>query len=109
MSKQMQASVREVLIVTMMLASMNCTLDPLIYYFSTEGFRNTFKKLRRGQTWHSDTGVIRNQVVEQKSTRNHAASTAKQLPSENFHCPGEAVPALPTTVFLNGPIEDSEI
>ncbi|XP_024998720.2 lysophosphatidic acid receptor 5 [Gallus gallus] len=107
--KQMQASVREVLIVTMMLASMNCTLDPLIYYFSTEGFRNTFKKLRRGQTWHSDTGVIRNQVVEQKSTRNHAASTAKQLPSENFHCPGEAVPALPTTVFLNGPIEDSEI
>ncbi|XP_021252091.1 lysophosphatidic acid receptor 5 isoform X2 [Numida meleagris] len=107
--KQMQASVREVLIVTMMLASMNCTLDPLIYYFSTEGFRNTFKKLRRGQTWHSDIGMVRNQVVEQKSTRNHAASAAKQLPSENFRCPSESVPALPTAVFLNGPIEDSEI
>ncbi|KFQ63605.1 Lysophosphatidic acid receptor 5, partial [Pelecanus crispus] len=40
-----QDSVRQVLIMTMLLASMNCTLDPLIYYFSTEGFRNTFKKL----------------------------------------------------------------
>ncbi|KFV60532.1 Lysophosphatidic acid receptor 5, partial [Gavia stellata] len=43
--QETQASVRQVLIMTMLLASMNCTLDPLIYYFSTEGFRNTFKKL----------------------------------------------------------------
>ncbi|KFP16256.1 Lysophosphatidic acid receptor 5, partial [Egretta garzetta] len=40
-----QAFVRQVLITTMLLASMNCTLDPLIYYFSTEGFHNTLKKL----------------------------------------------------------------
>uniref|UniRef100_A0A672TWD1 Lysophosphatidic acid receptor 5 n=1 Tax=Strigops habroptila TaxID=2489341 RepID=A0A672TWD1_STRHB len=46
--KETKASVRQVLITTMLLASMNCTLDPLIYYFSTEGFRNTFKKLRAG-------------------------------------------------------------
>ncbi|NWS51229.1 LPAR5 protein, partial [Chunga burmeisteri] len=104
-----QASVRQVLIVTMMLASMNCTLDPLIYYFSTEGFRNTFKKLRRGQTWDSDTGMLKNQVVESKSTRDHAVSKVKQFPAENFIPPKESLPSLPTAVFLNGPIEDSEI
>ncbi|NXC50378.1 LPAR5 protein, partial [Penelope pileata] len=107
--KQMQDSVRKVLITTMILASMNCTLDPLIYYFSTEGFRNTFKKLRRGQTWDSDVGMLKNQIVEQKSTRNHAASKAKLSPSENFDCPCESVPSLPTVKFLNGRIEDSEI
>ncbi|NXL89684.1 LPAR5 protein, partial [Alectura lathami] len=107
--KQTRNSVREVLILTMMLASMNCTLDPLIYYFSTEGFRNTFKKLRRAQTWDSDTVMYKNQVVEQKAARNHAASKGKLPPSENCHCPSEPVPPLPTAIFLNGRIEDSEI
>lgn len=104
-----QSSVRDVLIRTMLLASMNCTLDPLIYYFSTEGFRNTFKKLRQGQTWDSDTGMLKSQVVEQKSTQNHAATKTKQFPSKNVICPNEPLPTLPTAVFLNDPIEDSEI
>ncbi|NXI67406.1 LPAR5 protein, partial [Anseranas semipalmata] len=107
--QQTQASVRKVLILTMLLASMNCTLDPLIYYFSTEGFRNTFKKLRQRQTWDSDTGMLKNQVVEQKSTQNHAASKAKLFPSKNFICPSESLPSIPTAMFLNGLIEDSEI
>ncbi|NXK45900.1 LPAR5 protein, partial [Chauna torquata] len=106
--QQTQAFVRHVLILTMLLASMNCTLDPLIYYFSTEGFRNTFKKLRQGHTWDSDTGMLKNQVVEQKSTRNYAASNAKQFPSKNFICSSESLPSLPTAIFLNGHIEDSE-
>lgn len=107
--QETQASVRQVLIVTMLLASMNCTLDPLIYYFSTEGFRNTFKKLRRGQAWDSDIGTLRNQTVENKSTRNHPVPKAKQFPAENFVHPNKYLPSPSTVVFLNGPIEDSEI
>ncbi|XP_074710505.1 lysophosphatidic acid receptor 5 isoform X2 [Strix uralensis] len=107
--QETQVSVRQVLIMTMLLASMNCMLDPLIYYFSTEGFRNTFKKLRRGQTWDSDTGMLKNQVVENKSIRNHTVSKVKQFPAENFIRPNESVRPLPTAIFLNGPIEDSEI
>ncbi|NXB39456.1 LPAR5 protein, partial [Eulacestoma nigropectus] len=107
--KDTQASVRQALIVTMMLASMNCTLDPLIYYFSTEGFRNTFKKLRRGQAWDSEMGTLKHQIVESKSARDHAVSKVKLFPSENFAHPNASSPSLPTAVFLNGPIEDSEI
>ncbi|NXY45230.1 LPAR5 protein, partial [Ceuthmochares aereus] len=104
-----QTAVRQVLITTMLLASMNCTLDPLIYYFSTEGFRNTFKKLRRGQAWDSDTGVLKNQIVDNKSTQDHTAPKVKRFPAEVFIHPDESLPSLPTAVFLNGPIEDSEI
>ncbi|XP_032536929.1 lysophosphatidic acid receptor 5 [Chiroxiphia lanceolata] len=107
--KETQASVRQVLILTMMMASMNCTLDPLIYYFSTEGFRNTFKKLRRGQAWDSEMGTLKHQVVENKSIRDHAVSKVKLFQPENFVHPNESSPSLPTAVFLNGPIEDSEV
>ncbi|KAF1554304.1 Lysophosphatidic acid receptor 5, partial [Eudyptes schlegeli] len=107
--EETQTSVRQVLIMTMLLASLNCMLDPLIYYFSTEGFRNTFKKLRWVQAWDSDTGTLKNQVVENKSTRDHAISKVKRFPAENFICPNESLPSLPTALFLNGPIEDSEI
>ncbi|NWU76048.1 LPAR5 protein, partial [Onychorhynchus coronatus] len=107
--KETQGSVRQVLIITMMMASMNCTLDPLIYYFSTEGFRNTFKKLRRGQAWDSEMGTLKHQVVENKSIRDHTVSKVKLFQSENFVHPKESSAPLPTAVFLNGPIEDSEV
>ncbi|NXJ65615.1 LPAR5 protein, partial [Rostratula benghalensis] len=107
--EETQTSVRQVLIMTMLLASMNCMLDPLIYYFSTEGFRNTFKKLRRGQAWDSDTGTLRNQVVGSKSSQHHAVSIVKKIPATNFIRPSESLPSLPAAVILNGPIEDSEI
>ncbi|NXO03615.1 LPAR5 protein, partial [Rhinopomastus cyanomelas] len=107
--QETQASVRQVLIMTMLLASMNCMLDPLIYYFSTEGFRNTFKKLRRGQAWDSDIGTLRGQVVENKSARDNTLSKVKQFPDEKLIRPNESWPSLPTALFLNGPIEDSEI
>ncbi|NXU54254.1 LPAR5 protein, partial [Turnix velox] len=107
--EETQTSVRQVLITTMLLASMNCMLDPLIYYFSTEGFRNTFKKLRRGQAWDSDMGTLKNHVVEIKSIRDHTVSKVKKFPAEKFIRPSESLPSLPTAVFLNGPIEDSEI
>ncbi|NXP56693.1 LPAR5 protein, partial [Heliornis fulica] len=107
--KATQVSVRQALILTMLLASMNCTLDPLIYYFSTEGFRNTFKKLRRGQAWDSDTVMLKNQVVENKSSQGHAVSKVKEFPAQSFIHPSEPLPPLPAAVFLNDPIEDSEI
>ncbi|PKU40929.1 lysophosphatidic acid receptor 5 [Limosa lapponica baueri] len=110
--EETQTSVRQVLITTMLLASMNCMLDPLIYYFSTEGFHNTFKKLRRGQAWDSEIGTLRSQVVGSKSSRDHAVSkvpSSKKFPAENFIRPSESLPSLPAAVFLNGPIEDSEI
>ncbi|XP_009070319.1 PREDICTED: lysophosphatidic acid receptor 5 [Acanthisitta chloris] len=107
--EETQRSVRQVLIMTMLLASMNCMLDPLIYYFSTEGFRNTFKKLRRGQAWDSEMGTLKHQVVENKSIRDHVVSKAKLFPPENFIHFNESSSSPPTAVFLNGPIEDSEI
>jgi len=38
--------VRLALQISMLLTSANCCLDPLVYYFSTEGFRNTFRVRR---------------------------------------------------------------
>ncbi|XP_028910048.1 lysophosphatidic acid receptor 5 [Ornithorhynchus anatinus] len=40
-----RARVRQALVVTVLLASSNCVLDPLVYYFSAEGFRNTLRGL----------------------------------------------------------------
>ncbi|XP_078059741.1 lysophosphatidic acid receptor 5-like [Mustelus asterias] len=41
-----QSQARLALQVSMLLTSANCCLDPLVYYFSTEGFRNTFRAHR---------------------------------------------------------------
>ncbi|XP_069834971.1 lysophosphatidic acid receptor 5 [Dendropsophus ebraccatus] len=47
---------KRILSVTVLLACTNCALDPLVYYFSTEGFRNTLGRIvskdlsRNGQT-----------------------------------------------------------
>lgn len=41
------------LMVMVLLAGSNCVLDPLVYYFSAEGFRNTLRGLSaplRGKT-----------------------------------------------------------
>ncbi|XP_004766746.1 lysophosphatidic acid receptor 5 [Mustela nigripes] len=37
--------VRQALMVMVLLAGSNCVLDPLVYYFSAEGFRNTLRGL----------------------------------------------------------------
>uniref|UniRef100_A0A8C8VJX4 Lysophosphatidic acid receptor 5 n=1 Tax=Pelusios castaneus TaxID=367368 RepID=A0A8C8VJX4_9SAUR len=102
-------SVRNVLIVTVLMASMNCSLDPLIYYFSTEGFRNTFKKLRRGQAWDSDTGMAKTQVMEKKPYRSCSSPGEKQYPIYNLIIPSKDLSLAPTKKFLKGPIEDTEI
>ncbi|XP_004708286.1 lysophosphatidic acid receptor 5 [Echinops telfairi] len=42
-SEAARDQVRQVLMVMVLLASANCVLDPLVYYFSAEGFRNTLR------------------------------------------------------------------
>lgn len=44
-SGQNRDQVRRVLMIMVLLAGANCVLDPLIYYFSAEGFRNTLRSL----------------------------------------------------------------
>ncbi|KAM8978261.1 lysophosphatidic acid receptor 5 [Sarcophilus harrisii] len=44
-SSEARDKVRQVLVVMVVLASANCVLDPLVYYFSAEGFRNTLRDL----------------------------------------------------------------
>nr|XP_033779674.1 lysophosphatidic acid receptor 5 [Geotrypetes seraphini]XP_033779675.1 lysophosphatidic acid receptor 5 [Geotrypetes seraphini]XP_033779676.1 lysophosphatidic acid receptor 5 [Geotrypetes seraphini]XP_033779677.1 lysophosphatidic acid receptor 5 [Geotrypetes seraphini]XP_033779678.1 lysophosphatidic acid receptor 5 [Geotrypetes seraphini]XP_033779679.1 lysophosphatidic acid receptor 5 [Geotrypetes seraphini]XP_033779680.1 lysophosphatidic acid receptor 5 [Geotrypetes seraphini]XP_03377968 len=87
-------AVRQALVVTILLASMNCTLDPLVYYFSTEGFRNTFKGLRQGQTWNCEPKVL-NTVLGKGKTEN-GAHRDQRLPSTSI-------------TLLNRQIQDSAV
>lgn len=53
-SDQARQRVRGVLMIMVLLAGSNCVLDPLVYYFSAEGFRNTLRHLSsllRARTW----------------------------------------------------------
>ncbi|XP_054858634.1 lysophosphatidic acid receptor 5 [Eublepharis macularius] len=102
-------SVRQALVVTVLLASMNCTLDPLVYYFNTEGFRNTLKKLRRGQAWDSETGTLQTRVTPTKPYQARAEAGAKRFPVRYLILPHKDLPFTPPKIFLNSPIEDSEI
>ncbi|XP_048358811.1 lysophosphatidic acid receptor 5 [Sphaerodactylus townsendi] len=102
-------SVRRALVVTVLLASMNCTLDPLVYYFSTEGFRNTLKRLRRGQAWDSETGTLQTRVMQSKPYQANAKAEVKSFPVRHLILTHKDVPFSPPKIFLNSPIEDSEI
>ncbi|XP_063150760.1 lysophosphatidic acid receptor 5 [Candoia aspera] len=105
-----RTSVRSALIVTMLLASMNCTLDPLIYYFNTEGFKNTLKKIRRGQAWDSEMGTLQTRVTKADFYKaGNAKQGNKQFPVQNLIAPCEGLPFASPKIFLNSPIEDSEI
>ncbi|XP_058030013.1 lysophosphatidic acid receptor 5 [Ahaetulla prasina] len=106
----MRGSVRNALIVTMLLTSMNCTLDPLIYYFNTEGFKNTLKRIRRGQTWDFEMGTLQTRAT--KSGFYKAANVkqdSKQYPVQNSIAPCEDLPFASPKIFLSSSIEDSEI
>lgn len=108
-----QALVRNVLIGTMLLANMNCTLDPLIYYFSTEGFKNTLKRIKRGQTWDFDMGTLQTRARKNKKTACYKAANvkqeSKQYPVQNSNAPCKDLPFASPKIFLSNSIEDSEI
>ncbi|XP_070598194.1 lysophosphatidic acid receptor 5 [Erythrolamprus reginae] len=103
-------SVRNALIITMLLTSMNCTLDPLIYYFNTEGFKNTLKRIKRGQAWDFEMGTL--QTRAKKSGFYKAANVkedSKQYPVQNSITPSENLPFASPKILLSSSIEDSEI
>uniref|UniRef100_A0A8C5PEI5 Lysophosphatidic acid receptor 5 n=1 Tax=Leptobrachium leishanense TaxID=445787 RepID=A0A8C5PEI5_9ANUR len=57
---------RQVLSVTVLVASTNCTLDPMVYYFSTDGFRKTLRNLRGNE---KDSGRVKNFGEKVDSTK----------------------------------------
>ncbi|XP_045043069.2 lysophosphatidic acid receptor 5 [Desmodus rotundus] len=71
-SQAARDKVRGVLMVMVLLAGANCVLDPLVYYFSAEGFRNTLRGL--GSPFRPST-----------SATNGIGGTLAQRPSETTH------------------------
>ncbi|XP_053413656.1 lysophosphatidic acid receptor 5 [Nycticebus coucang] len=65
--------VRGVLMVMVLLAGANCVLDPLVYYFSAEGFRNTLRGL----------GTV--QARSLVTNRARGAHVLTQRPVETIH------------------------
>ncbi|XP_026569133.1 lysophosphatidic acid receptor 5 [Pseudonaja textilis] len=106
----MQASVRNALIITMLFASTNCTLDPLIYYFNTEGFKNTLKRIRRGQPWDFEMGTLHTRATKVGFYKAaNVKQDSKQYPVQNSVAPCEDLPFASPKIFLSSSIEDSEM
>ncbi|XP_062895848.1 lysophosphatidic acid receptor 5-like [Mobula hypostoma] len=57
-----EKTLRLTLQVTVLLSGTNCCLDPLVYYYSTEGFRSTFRGVAAGRS--ALTSRARSQVTE---------------------------------------------
>ncbi|XP_038623859.1 lysophosphatidic acid receptor 5 [Tachyglossus aculeatus] len=75
-----RASVRQALVVTVLLASSNCVLDPLVYYFSAEGFRNTLRGLGPAPRDTSNGTRTRLTAPEGRRVSDTAASSRELLP-----------------------------
>lgn len=80
-SLQARDQVRGVLMVMVLLAGANCVLDPLVYYFSAEGFRNTLRNL--GAPLHTrplPTNGTRGELTEppSESTQNTGQDATSQ-------------------------------
>ncbi|XP_040291797.1 lysophosphatidic acid receptor 5 isoform X1 [Bufo bufo] len=72
---------KRILSVTVLLASTNCALDPLVYYFSTEGFRNTLSQIVRSSRDLSRNGRT-SKNVQNKETKSLAVNTTSKKESE---------------------------
>ncbi|XP_054300391.1 lysophosphatidic acid receptor 5 [Pongo pygmaeus] len=83
--------VRGVLMVMVLLAGANCVLDPLVYYFSAEGFRNTLRGLgtpHRARTLATNgtreaLAQSERSAVTNDATRPDAASQGLLRPSDS--------------------------
>ncbi|XP_006195891.3 lysophosphatidic acid receptor 5 [Camelus dromedarius] len=76
-SPEARSRVRRVLMVLVLLAGANCVLDPLVYYFSAEGFRNTLRGLStplRDRTLAANGA--RGALAEPSTETSHATTTA---------------------------------
>ncbi|XP_075409491.1 lysophosphatidic acid receptor 5 [Tenrec ecaudatus] len=76
-SQAARDQVREVLMVTVLLASANCVLDPLVYYFSAEGFRNTLRSI--------GTPPLRTSTLS-TSTNGTQGTTLTEMLTDTTHC-----------------------
>lgn len=85
--------VRRVLVVLVLLTGANCVLDPLVYYFSAEGFRNTLRGLGtplRDRTLA--TNGARGAVTEPPSETTGLDATSKGLLQPlDTECPQESI------------------
>ncbi|XP_066214035.1 lysophosphatidic acid receptor 5 [Saccopteryx leptura] len=79
-SQAARDQVRRVLMVMVLLAGANCVLDPLVYYFSAEGFRNTLRVLGsplrpRTSATNGNRGSLAQQPAETSQTTRPAAAS----------------------------------
>lgn len=77
MDAETRDRVRGVLMVTVLLAGSNCVLDPLVYYFSAEGFRQTLRQLRtplRARAWAVKSPRASEMVVATAGTQASGVS-----------------------------------
>ncbi|XP_008823626.1 lysophosphatidic acid receptor 5 [Nannospalax galili] len=79
-SQGAREQVRGVLMVVVLLASANCVLDPLVYYFSAEGFRNTLRNLgtplrARTLATNGTRGALTEAPSESTQTTGHDATS----------------------------------
>ncbi|XP_044534570.1 lysophosphatidic acid receptor 5 [Gracilinanus agilis] len=101
-SSDAQSRVRKVLVVMVLLASANCVLDPLVYYFSAEGFRNTLRGL--GTTrWVKARAASRPPGLPGE----RASGTASDNPEDASH--RELLSPAPLEKSFNHSIKDSAI
>lgn len=96
-SSEALGAVRRLLMVVVLLAGSNCVLDPLVYYFSAEGFRNTLRDLG---------APLRAPMLAANGTQTQRASGPR--PADTLHAVRPALlgPDGPGAPFLQGP-EDS--
>lgn len=72
-------TLKKIISVTVLLASTNCALDPLVYYFSTEGFRNTLSEIVRSSKDMSKNGkTLKNTEV----TKINFSTTSNKEPEK---------------------------
>lgn len=86
-SLEARDQVRGVLMVMVLLAGANCVLDPLVYYFSAEGFRNTLRNLGTAlQTRPLATNGARGVITEPPSETTQ--NTGQDATSQGLLQPG---------------------
>lgn len=96
-SLQARDQVRGVLMVMVLLAGANCVLDPLVYYFSAEGFRNTLRNLgtslqTRPLATNGTRGVLTEPPSEATQNTGQDATSQGLLQPANLETPATQCP-----------------
>ncbi|XP_075071956.1 lysophosphatidic acid receptor 5 [Mixophyes fleayi] len=112
-----KSTLKRIISITVLLASTNCALDPLVYYFSTEGFRNTLTQLgsskrpgQKNKTTKNTGGIVASN--EDSEVKYFGITTTSSMNNESDEKPQTS--SLIRIVDINGKtrrkiIEESEI